>query len=144
MQRISGNREYCTQLMTCSYFNKFNKLKRFLSIFLCAIFTFYCKRFSFEITDKNSRDGRQISITLVLLKSSGMPGRVACDTARFTVSDDAVVARTFRTMPGQSSWREFRCAWRGIRARIVPLLVQTHRRSQTSNFTLHSTRGWRR
>ena len=106
------------------------------------LFIFRCKRFSFEIAEKYQEIGDKY--TLVLLKSSGMPGRVAGDAAGFAVSDNAVVARTFRTMPRQSSWREFRCPWRGISARIVALLVQTHRRAQTCNFTLHSTRGWRR
>lgn len=73
-----------------------------------------------------------------------MPGRVARDAAGLAVPDDAVVARTFGAMPGQSGWREFRCPWRRVRPRIVPLLVQAHRGAQTRNFTLHSARGWGR
>lgn len=93
---------------------------------------------------KESRGSGQISTTLVLLKRSRMPGRVAGDAAGLAVPDDAVVARTLRAMPGQSGWREFRCPWRRIRPRIVSLLVQTHRGAETRNFTLHSARGWGR
>lgn len=95
------------------------------------------------IAGREGREG-QISTTLVLLKRSRMPGRVAGDAAGLAVPDDAVVARTLGAMPGQSGWREFRCPWRRVRPGIVSLLVQTHRGAETRDFTLHSARGWGR
>lgn len=46
----------------------------------------------------------EISTTLVLLKGSSVSGRITPDTAGLAVSDDAVVPRTFSSMPGQRGW----------------------------------------